>query len=806
MINKQLIRTIAMVIITGAASSLNLDVNAQAPLLGKSSVKAVVKAMTLEEKVKLVVGTGKEFSMDFDKDKSESEPVPVVGSTDLLVPGAAGISFPIPRLGITPMVLSDGPAGLRILPQRPDDSKTYYCTAFPVATLLASTWDTELVYNVGSAMGNEVLEYGSDVLLAPAINIHRNPLCGRNFEYYSEDPLLTGKMAAAMVKGVQSQGVGTSLKHFAANNSETYRNTSNSIISQRALREIYLEGFRIVVEEAQPWTVMTSYNLINSVYTSESFELISKILRNEWGFKGFVMTDWYGGKDVVAQMKAGNDMIMPGIPKQIEILAKAVNSGALDVKVLDKNVERILTIMLLSPRFKGYAYTDKPDLKAHAQISRQAAADGIILLKNSNNTLPLNASDRKIAAFGNASYETFSGGTGSGDVNEAYTISINQGLLNAGLEVQKTLALQYEEFINDEKAKQTKPSDPLMALLMPPPPIPDMAVDMLSVKLLAKESDLAIITVGRNAGEGGDRKNVEGDFKLSQNEFDLIKRVTSAFHAEGKKVIVVLNIGGVIETASWRDMPDAILLAWQGGQETGNSLADILTGKVNPSGKLATTFPVKYEDVPSAATFPGKVIEQENAKSTDKKEDIVTAFLNPKPIEVTYEDGIYVGYRYYGTFGIKPAYEFGFGLSYTEFEYSGLKVETPDFKGKQSVTFTIKNAGKVAGREVVQLYIAAPVSKIDKPKYELKGFAKTKTLQPGESQTITLQLTARDLSSFNTAVSSWVADAGKYDVLIAASSTDIKLNGSFNLKKSIVSDKVNPVLAPKVTINELSYK
>ena len=806
MINMQLIRTIAMVIITGAAISLNLDVNAQAPLLGKSSVKAVVKAMSLEEKVKLVVGTGKEFSLDFGKDKDESEPVPVIGSSDLLVPGAAGTSYPIPRLGITPMVLSDGPAGLRILPQRPDDSKTYYCTAFPVATLLASTWDTELVYNVGSAMGNEVLEYGSDVLLAPAINIHRNPLCGRNFEYYSEDPFLTGNMAAAMVKGVQSQGVGTSLKHFAANNSETYRNTSNSIISQRALREIYLEGFRIVVEQAQPWTVMTSYNLINGVYTSESFELISKILRNEWGFKGFVMTDWYGGKDVVAQMKAGNDMIMPGMPKQMETLTNAVNSGALDVKVLDKNVERILTIMLLSPRFKGYAYSDKPDLKAHAQISRQAAADGIILLKNSNNTLPLHSSDKKIAAFGNASYETFSGGTGSGDVNEAYTISISQGLLNAGLEVQKTMALQYQEFINDEKANQPKPTDPLMALLMPPPPIPDMAVDLLSVKLLAKESDLAIITVGRNAGEGGDRKNVEGDFKLSQNEFDLIKRVTSAFHAEGKKVIVVLNIGGVIETASWRDMPDAILLAWQGGQETGNSLADILTGKVNPSGKLATTFPVKYEDVPSAATFPGKVIEQENAKTTDKKEDIVTAFLNPKPIEVTYEDGIYVGYRYYGTFGVKPAYEFGFGLSYTEFEYSALTLASPEFKGKQSVTFTVKNIGKVAGREVVQLYIAAPVIQIEKPKSELKGFAKTRLLQPGESQTLTLDLNARDLSSFNTPASAWIADAGKYEVLIGASSSDIKLTGVFNLKKAIVSEKVNNVLSPKVPIKELSKK
>jgi beta-glucosidase len=790
-------------IIAGVAGLMTMNTQAQAPQLGKSSVKAVVKAMTLEEKVKLVVGTGGEFP-DLSGDKKNEFVPPAMSAVDL-VPGSAGTTYVVSHLGITPMVLSDGPAGLRIQPQRPNDSRTYYCTAFPVATLLASTWDTELVKKVGAAMGNEVHEYGSDVLLAPAINIHRNPLCGRNFEYYSEDPMLTGNIAAAMINGVQSQGVGTSLKHFAANNSEDYRNSLNTIVSQRALREIYLEGFRIAVEQAQPWTVMSSYNLLNGTYTSENYDLLTKILRNEWGFKGFVMTDWYGGKDCVAQMKAGNDMIMPGRPAQIEEMINAVNSGVLDIKVLDKNVERILNVMLNSPHFKGYKYSDKPDLKANAEIARAAATDGIVLLKNMNSTLPLGSSIKKVAAFGNASYETFSGGTGSGDVNEEYTVSISQGMANAGYELEKTLKTQYENYIVEARSKQPKFTDPIAALMNPSQPVPEMGVEMLSARLLADECDAAVITIGRNAGEGKDRENVEGDFKLTQTERNMVERVSTAFQKVGKKVIVILNIGGVVEVASWRDMPDAIVLAWQGGQETGNSIADILSGKVNPSGKLASTFPMKYEDVPSATNFPGRITGK-SSHVPGPDDTWIAPFMFPTPAEIIFEEGIYVGYRYYETFGVKPAYEFGFGMSYTKFEYSELKIASPDFKGKQSVSVTVKNSGSVAGREVVQLYISAPDGKVDKPKAELKGFAKTKLLQPGESQTLTLTLTARDLSSFNTSASAWIADAGKYQVLIGASSADIKLNGSFNLKKAIVSEKVNNGLPPQIPIKELSKK
>src|SRR5438105_10891860 len=327
------------------------------PQLGKEPIKQVIAAMTLEEKAKLVVGNG--FRMPGARPQG-----PTIGQTQDKVPGAAGTTFPIPRLGIPSIVVSDGPAGLRIQPIRNNDSsKTYYATAFHVATLLASTWDTAVVKKVGVAFGSEVRDYGVDILLAPALNIHRNPLGGRNFEYYSEDPLVAGKMTSAIVNGIESNGVGTSIKHFAANNQETNRNTVNTIVIERALREIYLKGFEIAVKGSQPWTVMSSYNKINGTYTSEENDLLTTILRKEWGFKGFVMTDWFGGKDPVAQMKAGNDLLMPGSPQQVQRIIDAVNHDSLDVRVLDQNIERILNIILQSPSFKGYKYSDKPDLK-----------------------------------------------------------------------------------------------------------------------------------------------------------------------------------------------------------------------------------------------------------------------------------------------------------------------------------------------------------------------------------------------------------------------------------------------------------
>ncbi len=781
--------------------------NANTPKLGKDPVSKVVAAMTLEEKASLVVGTGMRMpggpppSANSGNSPAESPAnppsSPVIGQTQALVPGAAGTSFSLPRLGITPMVLTDGPAGVRISPTRENDNNTYYCTAFPVGTLLASTWDTELVNKVGQAMGNEVLEYGADILLGPGMNIHRNPLCGRNFEYYSEDPYITGKMGAAMVNGVESEGAGTSIKHFDANNAETNRNSLNTIISERALREIYLEGFRIAVQESQPWTVMSSYNLINGTYASESSDLLTNILRKDWGFKGFVMTDWFGGKDPVAQMIAGNDLLMPGTPGQVKTIVEAVQEGKLDIKILDRNVTRILNIMLQSPRFKGYKYSNKPDLNAHAEITRQAASEGMILLKNTTGTLPFNKEIKNIAAFGNTSYDIITGGTGSGDVNEAYSVSLIEGLENAGYKVNDGLKSLYTNYL--ELTKEGRPKRRGFMAMMGSNSIEEMTLNTDIINGMANVSDAAIITIGRNSGEGRDRKNEKGDFQLSDQEQLLIKDVSDAFHTKGKKVVIILNIGGVIETASWRDVPDAILLAWQGGQETGNSIADIISGKVDPSGKLATTFPVTYDDVPSSKTFPGKELPSD--QSADQGP--VSSFMRIRPAEVTYKEGIYVGYRYYETFNVQPAYEFGFGLSYTNFEYSNIKLSSPRFREKMTVTVEIKNIGTVAGKQVAELYLSAPAKKLDKPVIELKGFAKTRLLQPGESQTMTFTLNSRSLASFDTPSSTWVAEAGKYDVKIGASSEDIRQSASFTLDKDLKVKKDTVSLVPKVEIDEI---
>jgi beta-glucosidase len=772
------------------------------PQLGKDPISKVISAMTLEEKAYFVTGTGMNLPGEPGaKDTTPTPGSPAVGQVQNLVPGAAGTSFEIPRLGITTMVMADGPAGLRISPTRENDTATYYCTAFPVATLLASTWDTDLVYKVGQAMGKELLEYGVDIQLAPGMNLHRNPLCGRNFEYYSEDPLVIGKIAASMVGGVQSQGAGTSIKHFAANNAETNRNALNTIVSERALREIYLEGFRIAVEEAQPWTVMSSYNLINDVYASESHDLLTKILRDDWGFKGFVMSDWFGGADAIAQMKAGNDLLMPGTTDQAKAILKAVQEKKLDVAVLDRNIERILNLLVQSPRFKGYKYSNKPDLQAHAAVARQAAADGMVLLKNNGATLPLSPKVKNLAAFGNTSYEIITGGTGSGDVNEAYSVSLAEGLKGAGYTMNEQLQNAYAEYIRTAKAKNP-PARPFSL----PPPIAEMPIDSALVAKMASAADAALITIGRNSGEGFDRKEAD-DFNLKQAEKDLIKNVADAFHARGKKVVVALNVGGVIEVASWRTAPDAILLAWQGGQEAGNSIADVISGKVNPSGKLASTFPVKYQDVPSAKNFPGVVLEAESQKAGATDElDMLSAFRSPKPSKIIYEEGIYVGYRYYETFQTPPAYEFGYGLSYTAFEYGKPTLSSGKFADKITVSVDVKNSGQVAGREVVQLYLSAPAGKLDKPAMELRGFAKTRLLQPGESQTVTFEISPRNLASFDPAVSSWIADAGKYGIKIGASSRDIRQTASFELDREMTVKKVSVALKPKVSINELKPK
>jgi beta-glucosidase len=774
------------------------------PQLGKDPVKDVIAAMTLEEKAFFVTGTGMIFpGLNMPGDTSAPTPgAPVVGETQKLVPGAAGTTYEIPRLGIPSMVLSDGPAGLRISPKRENDSATYYCTAFPIATLLASSWDTALIGMVGQAMGNDILEYGADIILGPGMNIQRNPLCGRNFEYYSEDPYVTGKMAAAMVNGVESMGVGTSIKHFAANNAETNRMGLNTIVSERALREIYLEGFRIAVEEAQPWTVMSSYNLINGTMASESNDLLTKVLRDDWGFKGCVMTDWFGGRDAVAQMKAGNDLLMPGTPQQAKMIYDAVKAGKLDVVMLDRNIERILNILLETPRFKGYKYSNKPDLTGHATVVRQAATEGMVLLKNENSALPLASNVKTIATFGTATFETIIGGVGSGDVNEAYAVSIADGLKNAGYTPDESLVNAYLSYIKKTRESMPKAKNPLMALMGVKEPVPEMKIDAALAAQMAAKADVAVITIGRISGEAADRL-VDNDFNLSVTEKALITVVSKAFHARGKKVVVLLNVGGVVETASWKDQPDAVLIVWQGGQEMGNSVADIVSGKVNPSGKLAITFPVRYADGSTVKDFPGIVLETEPTSQESPKEDDLSSFMQPKASKIVYEEGIYVGYRYYETFGVRPSYAFGYGLSYTTFEYGNIKLSSDKFSDQITISVDVKNSGGVAGKEAVQLYLAAPAKKLDKPALELKGFAKTKLLLPGESQTVNFTLSARQLASFDPAVSSWVAEAGSYDVKIGASSNDIRQSASFELVNELVVKKESVALLPPEKILEL---
>lgn len=444
-------------ILSAIAATCCMGVNGQNyPKLGVDPIDKVISAMTLDEKLDMVIGAA-----GIDTDASST-----IGSSAERVPGAAGQLNAIPRLGIPAIVVADGPAGVRINPTREGTKQTFYCTHFPVATVVSSTWNTELANQIGKAMGDETRHYGVDVLLAPATNIMRNPLNGRNFEYYSEDPLLAGKICAAVVNGVQSNGVGTSVKHFALNNQETNRTSNNVIGSPRTFREIYLKPFEIVVKEAQPWTIMTSYNKINGTMSSERADLVTEILRHEWGFNGMVMTDWFGGQFAEAQMQAGNDLLMPGKKSQREELKKAIVNGHMSLEIIDRNIRHILEFIMKTPTFKGIEADNNPDLKAHATVTRNAATEGMVLLKNDGNVLPLEGSTKKVAVFGRTAYDFIAGGTGSGDVNHAYVISLTEGLKNAGLKIDKTVQKAYEKYIPAAKAAQKSDTE-LIGQFMP---------------------------------------------------------------------------------------------------------------------------------------------------------------------------------------------------------------------------------------------------------------------------------------------------------------------------------------------------
>ena len=777
-----------------------MTTNAQ-PQLRADNIDEVLKAMTLEEKAQILVGGGNDSFVGSGA---------MLGHQAKLVAGAAGITVEIPRLGIPATVLTDGPAGVHIDPTRKNDTNTYYATGFPVGTCLASTWNTELVEAVGKAIGNETLEYGCDVILGPGLNIHRSPLCGRNFEYYSEDPFMTGKIGTAMTLGIQSQGVGVSAKHYAVNSQESDRTRVDERVSQRALREIYLRGFERVVRESDPWTVMSAYNLVNGEFAQGSKGLLTDILRTDWGFRGIVMTDWINKREgqglyTVDQVEAGNDLMTPGYPTQAEDIVKGVKSGKLDIKYVDQNVRRMLEYIVKTPRFRGYQFSNKPDLQAHAQITRQSSTEGMVLLKN-NGALPFRTEDnhnyplsiihspliKTVALFGVNSYDFLAGGLGSGAVNVPYSVDMVTGLKNIGIKTTPQLTEIYQNYIKYARAKLKADKNPIMWFLdTGQPKFDEIDITERCVQHEVKEADAAIITIGRQAGEGMDRA-IEGEFNLTQAERDMIFRVSDTFRPAGKPVIVILNSGSVMETASWRNRVDAILCAWQPGEEGGNSVADVLTGKANPSGKLTMTWPIAATDHPSTKNFPQEM------DAYTFREMIGWGAQIPGRDYTNHDEDIYVGYRYFDTFQKDVAYPFGFGLSYTTFSLSKPVVKA---KGKQAVEVSIivKNTGNVAGKEVAQVYVQAPKGRLEKPAQELKAFAKTRELQPGESQTLTMNIPVRDLASFDETGSQWLTEAGTYTFCIGNSSRNIAATAQ--LKLAEYTEKTTNALAPKHKLN-----
>lgn len=773
-----------------AVGALSVTMTAQtAPQLNANNIEEVIKAMTLEEKAQLLVGGGNDGFVGSGA---------MLGHQKKFVPGAAGTTVAIPRLGIPATVQCDGPAGVHIDAHREGDSRNYYATGFPVGTCLASTWNTDLVRKVGEAIGNETLEYGCDVVLGPGMNLHRNPLCGRNFEYYSEDPVVTGLMGTAFVLGVQSQGVGVSAKHFAVNSQESDRTRVDERLSQRALRELYLKGFEMMVRKSNPWTIMSAYNKVNGVYAQGNKDLLTNILRNDWGYKGIVETDWIGKREdlpVEQEVAAGNDLLMPGYPAQVKDIVNAVKSGKLDVNDVDRNVRRMLEYIVKTPRFKGYKYSGEPDLKAHAAITRQSSTEGMVLLKN-NAALPIRGL-KTVALFGVNSYDFMSGGLGSGAVNVGYSVDMVTGLKNIGVATTPQLTEIYQNYVKYAKAKLKADKNPMMWFLnQGQPKLDEIDITERCVANEEPKADAAIITIGRQAGEGMDRQ-INGEFNLSKTEQDMIFRVSDAFHAKGKKVIVIINSGSVMETASWRDRVDAILVAWQPGIEGGNSVADILTGKVNPSGKLTMTWPIAATDHPSTANFAKEydMYTYKNMEGWGKGNIPGVDFSN-------HEEDIYVGYRYFDTFKKDVAYPFGFGLSYTTFEMGKPSVKA---NGKNiEVSVTVKNTGKVAGKQVAQVYVTAPKGAYEKPAKELKAFGKTRELKPGESQTLKMTLEKRDLASFDEANSQWKVDAGNYLFQVGTDVESIK--GTATLKVAEYTEKISSACAPNVQLNYLKQK
>ncbi len=740
--------------------------------LTPDNIPQILAAMTIEEKAGLIVGAGygafKGQTLDYK-----------------MVAGAAGNTHAIDRLGVPPLVLSDGPAGLRI------DSKL--CSWFPNSMLQAASWNTDCVEAIGRAYGAEMKARGVDVTLGPGMNIERNPLCGRNFEYYSEDPLLSGYTAAALVRGIQAMGVSACPKHFAANNQELNRLGNNALISKRALREIYLRNFEYVVKQSQPDFIMSSYNFLNGITTSENRELLTTLLREEWGFKGVVMSDWGAGYRAINMVHAGNDNIQPGGDGAYNDIIQSVDNGTLSMADVDTCVVRLQRAATKAIRYDGGTFSDNPPLEDNDRIIRQNAPEGFVLLKNQNNALPF-ASGATIAVMGTTSYDLIFGGTGSGVIyNPFTTVQLPQGITDAGLNLDKNIDAFYNTYMKSE-LKRCENLNKNVAWCC----VKERAVEAVPFDLInqaAANDQAAVLTFGRNCGEGSDRDYYHS-YLISDGEMQLIRAVSDAFHKQGKPVVAVLNVGAIVDLTQWQDMVDAIMICWLPGQEAGRSIADALAGHNSPSGRLPVSIPVQYTDDPSAPNFPRIHADKNYNYSFYRHKGSKTVNEVPNIDYTKYEEGIYVGYRHYTTRKIKTAYPFGHGITYTTFGYSNLQVR--DLGQSLEVNVTIKNTGSRAGKEIAQIYVQAPAGNLDKPLRELKGYAKTMLLQPGQQQTLTISIDKQTLASFDESQSAWIAPAGKYRISACRNAEEPVLNANIKFSKDLIIPTNNILEQPKI--------
>lgn len=642
---------------------------------------------------------------------------------------------PIERLDIPYIWMADGPHGLRRAPTT--DTWGYGnqapATCFPTASALSASWDMDLMHEVGAALGVESNALGVDLLLGPGINIKRSPLAGRNFEYFSEDPLLSGKLGAAYINGVQSQGVGATAKHYVANNVETQRMWANSNLDDRTLNEIYMPPFEIAVKEGQPWSVMACYNRVQGIYGTESLQLLTDKLKNEWGFKGFVVSDWDAVVDRVQGIRAGMHLEMPGKPARItnKMVVEAVKNNELDEQQLDSIVKDLLRIVFMGQNTQD-KYGDQ-NLDQHHQLARKVAAEAITLLKNSEKLLPVDAAKyKKIAVLGEFA------------VNPRY-----QG--NGSSQVKPTKLDKFIDIVRDEYGEDTEfvysagyslTNDDDLSLIE-------------AAAAVAADADFALVMAGlplSYESEGIDRTHI--DLPPSHN------KLISAVAKVQPNTAIILTNGSAI-AMPWIDQVSAVLETWLGGQAGAGAIADAVFGKVNPSGKLAETFPVRLEDTPAYLNFPGE------------------------DGQVIYGERMFVGYRYYDKRNIEPLFPFGHGLSYTEFAYSDLKLSATELTDKDQlqVSLTVSNTGKVTGKEVIQLYVADPESSVQRPTKELKAFDKIE-LKPGESKEVSFTLNKRDFSYYSKVYNRWLAESGKFEILIGSSSRDIRLQGSLTLSNT----------------------